>query len=271
MRVATLLYHDVVADGAWESSGFPGAAAGIYKLDVDEFRRHLRAIAEGVGRPPVLVDELADSDRSRVPWVLTFDDGGVSAVTRIATLLDELGWKAHFFVTTSRIGTPGFLSAEQIRELRGLGHAIGSHSHNHPKRMSACTRDELLDEWRTSVERLREILGGPPDVASVPGGYYSGPVARAAADCGIARLFTSEPRKTVRRVGSCLVFGRYCVIRGDSTAKAAALASPSASRAQVGQALNWTVKKVAKTLGGSRYIALRRALLERRGTTDASG
>jgi len=79
------------------------------------------------------------------------------------------------------------LPAEQIRDLHQRGHIIGSHSCSHPKRMSFCSRAELLQEWGRSCEILAGILGAPVTVASVPGGFYSRAVAEAAAEAGIPR------------------------------------------------------------------------------------
>ena len=45
MKCVALMYHDIVAPGDDDASGFPGAAAAHYKLDVDAFARHLDALA----------------------------------------------------------------------------------------------------------------------------------------------------------------------------------------------------------------------------------
>ena len=43
-RALAMMYHDVVRDRAWHTSGLEGADAGLYKLDLADFRRHLDAI-----------------------------------------------------------------------------------------------------------------------------------------------------------------------------------------------------------------------------------
>ena len=141
MRLA-LMYHDVVENGNFAASGFPGPGADRYKLDRLEFARHLRAIKEAVGNQPVL---------------LTFDDGGISAHERIAGMLEESGWRGHFFVTTDWIGRPGFLNALQIQELDRRGHTVGSHSVTHPVRMSQIPWDRMVSEWRDSRAQLEKI------------------------------------------------------------------------------------------------------------------
>src|SRR5947207_44718 len=133
----SLLYHDVVAVGDSEASGFPGPGAARYKLAVEQFRAHLDAISQAVTAPPA-IDATADGE-----WMLTFDDGGVSALHPTADLLEERGWRGHFFVTTDYIGRSGFLDAAQLRELCRRGHTIGSHSCSHPRQISACSAHEL--------------------------------------------------------------------------------------------------------------------------------
>jgi hypothetical protein len=151
LEAVTLLFHDVVPEGRWELSGFMGADADVYKLDCADFQRHVAAIAPCLRRPPATCDELlagAPADRA---VLITFDDGGVSAALYIADILDQLGWKAHFLVTTGRIGTQGFLDPAQILELRRRGHVIGSHSHTHPLLMANCSVAQLHDEWGRST------------------------------------------------------------------------------------------------------------------------
>jgi peptidoglycan/xylan/chitin deacetylase (PgdA/CDA1 family) len=258
MKVAALLYHDVVEKGRLDDSGFPGPGPGRYKLDLDDFEHHLETLARRVGTAPAAVDDLRRGN-SATAWLLTFDDGGSSA-SRIGELLAARKWRGHFFVTVDYIGTPPFLDESAIRALRDLGHVVGSHSCSHPERMSRCTWDELVYEWTRSTEVLSELLGEAVDVASVPAGHYARVVAKAAAASGIRTLFTSEPVLTVRDVEGCRVLGRYTIQRGVPAERAAALANRQpAPRAR--QFAFWNAKKAAKKVGGERYLRLRERLL----------
>jgi peptidoglycan/xylan/chitin deacetylase (PgdA/CDA1 family) len=201
--------------------------------------------------------------------LFTFDDGGVSAHPVIAPRLEHRGWLAHILVTTDRIGTSGFLTSAQIKDLHRRGHVIGSHSASHPVRMSHCTPDELRREWTTSVAVLSDLVGSPVDVASVPGGYLSDDVVRAAASAGIRYLFTSEPESRVRVVDGCQVFGRFTLRRSSSPAAAALLVS----RNPVGrfnQWAAWGAKKVVKRVGGRLYLRARSALLDRGDNSEST-
>ena len=258
VQALSLMYHDVVEDGQWDSSGLTTAGAAEYKLEVREFERHLAAIQAALPKAAVEVVDRVDWTRSHRPVFLTFDDGGVSAYTLIAGALERRGWRGHFFVTTNHLGEPSFVNREQVRELRRRGHVIGSHSCSHPIRMSRCTPDELAWEWRESVRVLSGILEEPVTVASVPGGHYSRQVAQAAAEAGIRYLFTSEPTAAAAMVDGCAILGRYYLQRGMTPETAAAFAQGRIP-ARWKQALLWKLKKAAKAAGGDVYLRVREA------------
>lgn len=263
MKTISLMYHDVVEPGKREASGFPQADAALYKLDRAAFAEHLHAISRSACRKPTsVVDFLAKGGaEASPPLFLTFDDGGVSAYTHIADLLETYGWRGHFFVTTSYINSAGFLSPQQIQELHQRGHVVGSHSHSHPPRMANCTRTQIIEEWRVSTDILSNIMGENVVTASVPGGYHAKRVAEAASQVGLKALFTSEPVARNNKVGDCLILGRYTIQRRTPPAAAAALASGKLTP-RLKQQLIWDGKKMVKLIAGGYYIKMRRALLK---------
>src|SRR6266702_1009267 len=165
MKTCALMYHDVV-DGDPDQSGFAGAGPARYKVSTARFRAHLDAIREALSEDPGVVDDLLAGDSSGAAWLLTFDDGGASALAA-GEELARRQWRGHFFITTGRTGEEGFLDASEIIELRSMGHIIGSHSASHPSRMSSLPERELREEWRASVESLADLLGAEIRSASV--------------------------------------------------------------------------------------------------------
>jgi peptidoglycan/xylan/chitin deacetylase (PgdA/CDA1 family) len=261
MRALAIMYHDVVERGDYAASGFAGEDAHIYKLGRQDFASHLRAIAAvASGSIAVLAGRRQWSEPP--PVFLTFDDGGASACPLVADMLEQHGWKGHFFITTNRIGEAGFLDEVRIRELDARGHVVGSHSHTHPTRMAATRPAEMDREWRVSLDLLAGIVGRPVTVASLPGGYYSRQVGQAAASAGIEVLFTSEPTAAVTAVDGCLVLGRYAVKRGMGPEWPAGFASNQRSFCWRQTAL-WKAKRLAKALGGEAYVKARKSILER--------
>lgn len=280
--VVSLLYHDVLLEsdpGAeeaellaglefsrtsrGEASGYATADAQVYKLPAALFERHLLAIAAAGFKPGLVVAADANERASAASVHLTFDDGGASAHSVIAPMLERRGWLGHFFVATDHIGTPGFMDAEQLRDLRARGHLVGSHSCSHPERMSLLGDEELTYEWERSVAVLSELLNEPVTAGSVPNGYYSRRVGHAAAAAGIEWLFTSEPTARAANLGSCAILGRFNVQVGTTAATVADLVAPR-SWGRVGQAVFWKLKGVAKRLGGNAYLRLRARALDRR-------
>jgi peptidoglycan/xylan/chitin deacetylase (PgdA/CDA1 family) len=259
MKAFSLMYHDVILPGAFKDSGIQGADADVYKLDRSDFSRHLDAIGDAAkGR----VGTCTEASANQAPVYLTFDDGGASAAW-IGEELERRGWRGHFFITTDWIGTPGFVTAAEIRKLADAGHVIGSHSASHPRRLSALAPEEIARQWAASVRVLADITGRSVTVASVPGGFYSRAVGEAAAAAGVRTLFTSEPTETSWGIGDCRLLGRYFVQRGMPPEVAASFAGGAAGPRRR-QALVWKVKKAAKALGGEWYVRARVAYLAKR-------
>jgi peptidoglycan/xylan/chitin deacetylase (PgdA/CDA1 family) len=247
----TLMYHDIVARDRRESVGFPGPLAARYKLEPAAFEAHLDAVAAtglGVGT--------FDAAEPAPAVAITFDDGGASAPLA-AELLERRGWRGQFFVTTARVGTRGFMSSGEVRELQQRGHLIGSHSHTHPTYMGRLSRAALDEEWSRSRAALGEILGAPPRTASVPGGYLSASVIEAAAAAGYELLFTSEPSARVLE-RALSVRGRYTIWATTPARVAAAYAR--GERWACGRLwLEWNAKKLAKRASPAAYQRLRQA------------
>jgi peptidoglycan/xylan/chitin deacetylase (PgdA/CDA1 family) len=254
MATRVLLYHDVVPDGRWTESGFPEGHANVYKLTLEDFQIHLRHLRTACAAPVLI------TDRANSGWMLTFDDGGSSALEHIGPALDTYGWRAHFFMTTGRLGARGFLDGPGLRALAAQGHLIGSHSVTHPLVMSACSDAQLREEWRASIMTLADHLGAQPTVASIPGGAYSAAIAEAAAAAGITQLFTSEPTPATWRVNDVTCLGRYTLWRGMKPETAVAFATGQGLW-PVRQRVEWEAKKVAKALLGPGYQAIRRAVM----------
>lgn len=243
------MYHDVVPRSCREESGFPGPVAARYKLDPDDFVAHLDAVA-ATGAIVGLIG-------SEGPWpdvAITFDDGGASALDA-ASLLEVRGWRGHFFVTSGFVGRPGFLDDAGVRALAARGHVVGSHSSTHPRYMGRLSPTELDAEWTTSRDLLAGILGEPPVMASIPGGYFAREVVASASRAGYELLFTSEPSSRRRWVGGTEYVGRYTI--WDTTpAETAAGYAAGARLPRARLWVEWNAKKAAKRASPAVYRLL---------------
>jgi peptidoglycan/xylan/chitin deacetylase (PgdA/CDA1 family) len=235
------MLHDVVPEGrSLGGSGFVGPGPDRYKI-----------------RQPLL--EAIARQAAASGTVLTFDDGGRSALDVVAPMLAEHGLRGEFFVATARLGTPGFLDRRGVRELAAAGHVVGSHSHTHAV-LPALSEAEILDEWRTSVAVLEEATGGPVRSASVPNGFVNDAVAAAAHEAGIRTLYTSTPTRRRRTHEGTELVGRFAVLGSDDPRRAVALAAGDVLP-RLRQQARWHALSLPKRLLGERYPAVRARLL----------
>jgi peptidoglycan/xylan/chitin deacetylase (PgdA/CDA1 family) len=237
-----LMLHDVLPDECpLGESGFTGPGPDRYKI-----------------RKP-LFEAMARQARA-AGTILTFDDGGRSALDVVAPVLAEHDLRGEFFIATARLGTPGFLDRKGVAELAAAGHVIGSHSHTHPEVMPALSDEEILAEWRTSIAVLQDATGRPVEHASVPNGFTNQAVLAAAREAGIRTLFTSTPTRRKRAYGAVDVVGRFAVLAVDSPRWAVALAS-GALLPRLKQQARWNALALSKKLLGARYPAVRSKIL----------
>ena len=253
--ISSLIYHDVVsADRPLSSSGFAGAIADRYKLREDTFADHLARIADRVADPRSLR--------------LTFDDGGRSAVSTTAPLLERHGLRGLFFIVTDRIGEPEFVTADDIKALADAGHEIGTHTATHPANLAGLSRQEIENEWQRSRRRLEELIGREVRVASVPGGNSSPAVEQAAADAGLRELFTSRPTRSSWTRSGMTVRGRFSIVSATPAEKAAAFAA--GDRLTVGrERAVFEAKRIGKRLLGPAYVQLSAGYWKRRAAADS--
>lgn len=225
-----------------------------YSFTIGEFREHLAAIKATVGAAPAILGEASEMSG----FALTFDDGHPGWL-QAAEALQELQWKVFFFVVTGVIGKTGCLDRHDIKRLAALGHVIGSHTVDHPSHISRKDDAFILDQWSRSKAALEDIVGREVTCASVPNGFYSARVARAAAAAGLRHLFTSEPVATSWNVGGCRVLGRFKLTNGMSSRKVARIAAGARSE-RARQFLSWNLMKAAKAVVLRPYLAFRKRI-----------
>ena len=121
----SLLLHDVTDSPG--TSGFMQPTAFRYKHSTSLFNRYLDVVEQSHATVSTLSGADKHKSAGKCTVSFTFDDGGASAPIA-ADLLESRNWRGLFFVTTNLIGTRGFLTPSQIRDLDARGHVIGSHS-----------------------------------------------------------------------------------------------------------------------------------------------
>lgn len=253
-----LMYHDI----ALHEAGSGGGPAR-FAVPITEFRRQLDQLAaEGyAGRS--LRAALAPGAGRVV--AITFDDGDSGQFERGFRALAERGMSATFFVTTDWVGRPGYVSWDQLREMRAGGMDVQSHSRSHPF-LSELDADALSAELQGSKQALDEGLGQNTDMLALPGGDWPRRSLRhqlAAAGYRVvatSRWGTNPPAPA----GTEGVLGvRRCTVQGESGAEAfRRIVSGDAALGRQRWIREGTLGLLRDTLGPSRYASWRRAVLD---------
>lgn len=124
-------------------------------------------------------------------WLFTFDDGLASDYEIALPLLVDAGCKPVCFVISDRIGTPGFVTSPQLREMAAHGILIGSHSASHPD-LTTLSDTEVKNELDGSKKRIEDILGEEVACFSFPFGQVDSRSVDYAFSVGYQHVFTSR-------------------------------------------------------------------------------
>ncbi len=251
MTNAILMYHDVY-DTLPEESGFLHATAIPYKITTRNFEMQLQGI----------VNWAKESNIKHQDIRLTFDDGGKSFLTFIAPMLEKYQFKGYFFITTSLIGTPTFLTENDIIELYQRGHYIGAHSHTHPGGMRNLPKERLVEEWSSCCKILERIISKPITIASIPGGSASSAVYDVLLECGIKDIYISDPGLMVKTYKTTNLFPRYGVKSFMSNDYVVSILSNKKTRLKIG--IKKKVLLIAKRTLGGVYLTLRRSIYQQK-------
>lgn len=202
----SLLFHEVLAEG--EKSGFQNNDNLPYIHNIQQFNE-----AVSLANEQALMRQLIEEIDFSVPQeqlLFTFDDGGISAL-QSAQLLENKGFKGHYFITTHCLNQPFFMTDKDLHTLAEQGHSIGSHSHTHPMIFRSLSYNKMLQEWQTSRKILEDTLGKPILTCSIPGGDADEKTYDSAIESGFKFIFNSEPTSKVYKKEGALIIGRFSV------------------------------------------------------------
>ena len=200
--VPVLMYHQVIDNG---SNGQHRPTP--YEVSLADFEAQLDFLVENNFETLSLRELLSMSEPrssiSKRQVVITFDDGYVDNYLAAFPALRKRNLSATFFVIVSRIGSSGFMTWDQLREMQQHGMSIQSHTLNHQP-LATLADDAIHAELRDSRAQLTKQLHHSVDYISFPHGSYDDRVLRAAgeteykawctSDFGYAEPLQGEPR-----------------------------------------------------------------------------
>lgn len=132
--------------------------------------------ALGLGMPAV-----ASAAQPATVVSLTFDDGDADQVLA-ADLLAERRMPATYYIITGAVGSPGYLTLDQIRHLAALGNEIGGHTVSHLD----LTQISLAEAHRQVCQSRQILTGWGFRVTSFayPDGSENADLRAVVRDCG---------------------------------------------------------------------------------------
>ena len=145
-KFITLMYHGITGDGFAAVKGRE-VGAELYDVDSDSFLRQMQYLKDNEYQVSCIEDE---DSRKRV--VLTFDDGEENNYQNAFVVLRTFGFRAYFFVTANRVGTEGYMTWDELKEMRDAGMIIGAHGLTHDVLIGMT--DEDLDKEQETEQRF---------------------------------------------------------------------------------------------------------------------
>ena len=148
----------------------------------------------------------------RAGVILTFDDGHRSNHRLGLPALVAAGAGADFFVNPAQVGTSGFASWAELREMAGAGMSIQSHGLDHRSYLTTLSPARLREDLRRARLEIEEKIGQPVTLLAPPGGRAPRDLEQIAQEVGYTHVFGSNPQ-TILRDGR-RTHGRFAVTAG---------------------------------------------------------
>lgn len=129
-------------------------------------------------------------------FVITIDDGLSDTLGQALPILRRHSYVATSFVVAGRMGTPGYLTWDEVRGLRDARIEIGNHTWGH-LRMEDLAADEQAAAVRDAQRVIEAELGSAPRTFAYPGGSVNEGAIAAVRDAGLQAAFTTSPGRAV--------------------------------------------------------------------------
>ena len=176
--VPIIMYHNV--DEKIDPHHLNGVGIENFEYQMSFLKRHHFNVIS----LDALVQATVNGDKvSHNTVVLTFDDGSEDNHSRAFPVLKKYGFSATVFVISEKIGTEGYLTWEQIREMEQFGIMVGSCALTETY-LPGLTDEEQIKEIRDSKRMIDRKVGHPIYNICYPSGGFNDFTKKAAKDFG---------------------------------------------------------------------------------------
>ncbi|HVU53018.1 MAG TPA: polysaccharide deacetylase family protein [Polyangia bacterium] len=179
-----LMYHAI-------GEGAAADADPRYTVPRERFARQLGRCARLGGAVVSARDWLA----GRAGVIFTFDDGDETNHRVAWPLLATAGATADFFVNPAQVGTPGYATWAELREMADGGMSIQSHGLDHRVFLTELAPRRLREDLRRARLEIEERVGRPVTLLAPAGGREPANLVEVALEVGYARVMNSKPRR----------------------------------------------------------------------------
>lgn len=171
------------------------------------------------------ISDLENIQSYSKPIALTFDDGWQDFYINAFPIFKEYNMKATLYVITGLIGTPGYCTLDELKELKASGIVdIQCHTITHP-RLATLNDDKIIQEISESKKYLKDNLDIDSDTICYPYGSFNDKVItlskKAGYSYGVAMdggvYYTNKhkdvysiPRIYANRSMTLNTFANYC-------------------------------------------------------------
>lgn len=166
----SLCYHDVRP-----SVSVAGGGPDRFAVPLVMFERMLEVITREGFEGCSLEQALRRVGQPRV--AITFDDATAGQFDHAVPALRKHGMTATIYVVTDWVGRPGFMTWDQLRQVRDWGMSVQSHSRSHPF-FSEIDVHELTQQLVQSKSKLDAELHQETTEIAFPGGDMPQPSLR---------------------------------------------------------------------------------------------
>ena len=187
--VPILMYHHVgIPSGKWRLNT---VSEKSFEYQMDFMKRH--------GFQVISFDDLVEGMKegqlfARNTVVLQFDDGYEDNYKYAFPILKKYGFPAMVFLVSDKVGTPGFLTWDQVKEMEKYNFLAGAHTRHHvylPRVSLAQAQDEIAG----SKKIIEDHLGHSIDYFSYPSGGFTEEIKRLVKEAGYKAAVTTNRGK----------------------------------------------------------------------------